>query len=316
MRQLALLALLLFLVPACGSEEAPPADGPGGPAVEGGPANTGIKPLDPGSAQPDVAPPPPSDPLATLKNELGRRRNSVDPEERAGAVLLLVECEDRVFAGKELEKYLHDENADVRALAAEGIGSVEYRGGVASLSNLLKSEEDAMVRNRALSSLYALSGVSAVPELIRLVADDDDASVRTSAASLLGTSGSKLGVDALIKAVNEDFSEGVRQAALVSLEKIGAPLALDAAISSLEDRNASVRVAAASLLESIGDKKAVPDLIGILEEEEEASVLHAVTSALCKLTGEKFLYVQDANAEENDARIQAWKDWWEENRED
>jgi HEAT repeat protein len=316
---LPLLVAILFLLTACGSGDAPPPATGGGPESPTDQAGGGeVKPIvvEPGSGvdTPPPPPPPPADPALKFQQTVERKRKSVDPEERMGAVEMLLESKDKSFAGKILVILLADESEDVRALAAEAVGLIEYAGGATALTNVARMDKDSLVRGKALKSLTEVSGKAAVPELIRALAGDDEGTVRAQAGNLLGILETELATDPLIKALKEDFDSAVRIAALGALKKTRPQRALDTIIESLEDMNTEVRGQAAVTLGEYGNKKAVGPLIRAMDDEDVSRIQLYITDALAKLTGEENEFDVDASEEDQEEALQIWRDWWVENQ--
>ena len=318
LRTLPVLLALMLLFTACGNGDAsapPPGDG----QAPDQPGKSGVQPIsvDPGadtSSAPPPPPPPPADPQQVFKQTVERKRRSVDPEERMGAIEMVLEGSEKEFGGEVLVKLLTDESEDVRALAAEAMGMGKFSGGITALKNTFSTDSDPLVRTKCLKSLTELAGKRAVPDLIRALAGDDEGNVRAQAASLLGATGSNLGVDPLITALSEDFSEAVRVAALSSLQILKPARCVNAVIEALEDRNDSVRSDAAKTLGILKNKKAVRPLMDALDAEEEGRILFQITDALSLLTGEDNEYAVDLSAEDQEEALQIWRDWWEENK--
>ncbi len=317
LRALPVLLALILLFTACGNGDAP-APTPGTGQAPDQPGSTGVQPIsvEPGadSQSAPPPPPPPADPQQVFKQTVERKRRSVDPEERMGAIEMILEGDEKKFGGEVLVKLLTDESEDVRALAAEALGMGKFSGGITALKNVVSTDSDALVRTKCLKSLTELAGKGAIPDLIRALAGDDEGTVRAQAASLLGSTGSDLGVDPLIKALQEDFSEAVRVAALASLYTLKPPRCADAVIEALEDRNDSVRSDAAKTLGILKNKKAVRPLMDALDAEEESRILLQITDALSKLTGMDNEYAIDLSEEDQEEALQIWRDWWEENK--
>jgi HEAT repeat protein len=310
--------LLVFavLLVGCGNGDTPAA-GPGGGQTPDQPAGGGVRPIsvEPGADSKDAPPPPPpASPEEVFKQTVERKRKSVDPEERMGAIEMVLEGTDRKFGGDVLGQLMSDESEDVRALAAEAIGMGKFASGTTALKNSAATDADPLVRSKCLKSLCDLVGKSAAPDLIRALSGDENDNVRAQAASLLGAIGSNLGVDPLIKVLKEDFSESVRVAALSSLLKMKPPRCVDAVIEALEDRNDSVRSDAAKTLGALKNKKAVRPLMNALDEEEESRILLDITEALSKITGVENEFSIDLSDADQEEAVQIWRDWWEENK--
>ncbi len=132
------------------------------------------------------------------------------------------------------------------------------------LIDAVADHADARRRNAALDAL-ALGAMRSVPSLIRAL-DHDDPEVVMFAASALGKTRDKAAVPHLLRLLEQD-DVNIVQAALDSLSLLRASVAVDPIIQIL-DRDPWMRLAGVHALGDIGDAKAVPVLVALLEEEE------------------------------------------------
>lgn len=314
------LALGLALL-ACGGESSKEDGGSaGGGAAANGSGGGDLKTLSGASGSGDpVRKPPvtPQDPEARLFASIGLKINSPNSDHRVEAISLLAEVRDKRRAGAIVVKLLGDEDEDVRYMAAEALGMLEYAAASEALRKCLREEEESLIRKQALQSLALIMKNRAVSDYIGRLKKDDDASVRAAAATLLGGTGMDAAVDPLLEAMMEDMAHGVRLASVAAVRKLKPARALDPVIEALEDANELVQIEAAKTLGVLGNKKAVPVLIEVLtDEESQDNLLVEATSSLCKLTGEKTLYKTDEPVAERKAALQEWADWWIENEGD
>ncbi|MGQ0602963.1 MAG: HEAT repeat domain-containing protein, partial [Anaerolineales bacterium] len=93
-----------------------------------------------------------------------------------------------------------------------------------------------------------------------------DARVRLIAIQALGQIGDPRGIKPLIVALRDSSNE-VRSHAAFALNKIGAP-AVEALIAALRHLDPVVRWAAARILGSLGDRRALPELERLAREDE------------------------------------------------
>jgi HEAT repeat protein len=201
-----------------------------------------------------------------------------------------------------LIKLLEDKNNDayVRASAAEALGNIKAQAAVDPLIKLLEDKNnDAYVTYLRASAAEALSNIkvqAAVDPLIKLLEDkNNDAYVtylRASAAEALSNIKVQAAVDPLIKLLEDKNEDGdVRASAAEALINIKMQAAVDPLIKLLEDKNDNynVRVSAAEALGNIRVQAAVDPLIKLLKErviEDESSALaHFVHASAAKALG-------------------------------
>ncbi len=125
----------------------------------------------------------------------------------------------------------------------------------------------------------------AAPMLGHMLGDPQWFVVR-NAAELLGEMGVHEVDGRLVETLNHPDTR-VRRAATGALARLGTPRALHALQDMLRDATPDIRLQAAIGLGAAGQRAATPDLIAVLDREEDADVQHAIVTALGKLgTGE------------------------------
>jgi HEAT repeat protein len=174
--------------------------------------------------------------------------NDEDAQVRAQAIEGLWEDEDVRLVGPLLGRLEHDEASGVRAIAAASLGrflllgeldqldpSVSKRIEDALLETFSDDEDDILVRRRALESL-AYSSQEFVQDLILEAYEDDDESLHLSAVFAMGRS-----ADLRWK---------------------------DTVLEELSNADAAMRFEAARASGELELADAVPELIGLLEEDD------------------------------------------------
>jgi len=144
--------------------------------------------------------------------------DSRDPDLRKLAVDALARLDDARSAAP-LAARLRDPDANVRAAAAEALGSVGGGGAVAALFEAAAREaEDPLVRLAALRALDAQEAVARAPELASALAHP---LLRPAALGLLARSDDALSRKQLIEALS-DRSRSAREAAMRALLALAA----------------------------------------------------------------------------------------------
>ncbi len=200
-----------------------------------------------------------------------------------------------------LIKLLEDKNNDayVRASAAEALGNIKAQAAVDPLIKLLEDKNnDAYVTYLRASAAEALSNIkvqAAVDPLIKLLEDkNEDGDVRASAAEALINIKMQAAVDPLIKLLEDkNDNYNVRVSAAEALGNIKAQAAVDPLIKLLKERVIEdessalahfVHASAAKALGNIKAQAAVDPLIKRLEDKNEsASVRASAAEALGNL---------------------------------
>lgn len=177
---------------------------------------------------------------------------------------------------------LRDSNAEVRTSAALALARLNDPSAVSALRPLLKDAE-ALVRSAAAQALGKLNAADALPELTALLADAEP-EVRTGTAEALGALASPRAVDSLIAAL-ADKNLYVRSRSATALGKIGDARAVPAIVELLKDTDRTVRASAADALGKFRDRRAVQPLMDALRDRD-AFVRQNAAFALGKIGDE------------------------------
>ena len=173
---------------------------------------------------------------------------------------------------------LSDDDANVRAVAAEALGAIRAREAVERL--LAGLDDCAGVRRVIITALGQISDERAVPPLIEVLRGRDSG-VRVSAASALGKMNSAPATDALLEVLPHSVGR-LRIALIEALAKLRERRALQYLIESLNGGK-KVRRAAVVALGEIGDLGAVEPIKLMLQREPKASVRLAGEKALARI---------------------------------
>jgi HEAT repeat protein len=115
----------------------------------------------------------------------------------------------------------------------------------------LLNHHDNVVRTRAVCILADFAGENAIRPISEVLKSDADALVRHEAAFSLGQLGYTKGITALAEAVRSDPSFFVRHEAAVALGVIGSEEARDTLDSALKDESIEVRESAVVALANL-----------------------------------------------------------------
>ena len=164
---------------------------------------------------------------------------------------------------------LSDENAEVRSLAALGLGCLRDDRAVQPLLNLLSQDDSSRVRGRAVRALGDIGDREAEASLIALLSDEDlsdkDLQVQGGAINVLGEWKSQGAVPSLIKIAKEEGHRN-RYSAIKSLGKIEGDQAFNTLIELLQDKSGYIVWITAEILATIGDQRAAEPLAAAIRE--------------------------------------------------
>ncbi len=175
---------------------------------------------------------------------------------------------------------LRDDDAEIRATAAQALGEIEDPSAVAVLAEAHQGDEAARVRAQAAWALGMIESDAGVPALTAAMSDTE-ARVRSQAAWALGMIESAVAADVLGSALQADDSADVRQQAawaLGMIEDDGAVSALGNAVQN--DTEADVRSQAAWALGMIESSESIAAVSAALAGDESARVRRQAAWAL------------------------------------
>lgn len=173
---------------------------------------------------------------------------------------------------------LQDEDASIRAQAAQALGSMESEAAVEMLSAALRDDDDARVRSQAAWALGMIESAAAVPVLSEVLASDEDR-VRKQAVWALGMIESSDAVQPLAAALSDEDA-GIRSKAAWALGMIESPDAVAALVDALGDAEARVRSQAVWALGMIEDAGGVEALTATLRGDDSPEVRKQAAWAL------------------------------------
>ncbi|MCC7200182.1 MAG: HEAT repeat domain-containing protein [Gammaproteobacteria bacterium] len=164
---------------------------------------------------------------------------------------------------------LNDEDRDIRARAAAGIGRLKAADAVAELVASL-ADPEWPVRAMAAKSLGDLAAISAIPQLTKAL-EDREWWVRSNAADALRKLGTP-GLDALV-ALLGDPDRFARDQALSMLESSGE---LDRRLAALASSDSAERSTAEGLVRSLASRQSADRLRDIRDRQQDATVRTAI----------------------------------------
>jgi len=177
-----------------------------------------------------------------------------------------------------------DEEAPVRAAAAEALGRVGDRRALSFLSQGLQ-DPDERVRFASALALGRIDSDANVARLERALRKDPSWWVRYAAAGAMGGTGKGFTAGWLERALGEDPSWQVRFQAVWALGELGTARAAAALARGLRDPEATVRCAAALALSRIRGPRTAFILGRALSYEQDGAVRSILAQALSKAGG-------------------------------
>jgi len=219
-----------------------------------------------------------------------------EPGVRVSAIHLLWESEDKKLIPVFIRLMQQDENVEVRAAAASGLGQFVYMGELEeipaetlhkvedSLIQVAKGQDDDLVRRRAVEAL-GFSGREEVYDLIQKAYDTLDPHWMASALFAMGRSYDKSWEQPVRRSIRHPKAdvqrEAVRAAGELELESTRGML-LD--LLAEEAQDADTRFAAIWSLSQIGGEGVREALEEILEATEDDEEVEFVENALDNLS--------------------------------
>lgn len=228
------------------------------------------------------------DTLVSFEAFARARLNDPDAAVRAGALRLLIECEDIHLIPELLDLLNADDEPEVRAAAAVVLGQFIYLGELEKIpaellrqveEHLLAATQDAypIVRRRSLEAL-GTSSRPELPALIEAAYHEDDPEWVVSALFAMGRSG------------DTRWSKQI--------------------LSKLNHPNQSIRTEAMQAAAELGLQAARPALLDQLEDEDDLLVRHEIIWALSQIGGqgvrerlEELADAADAEADDEEAEF-------------
>ncbi|HSB71796.1 MAG TPA: HEAT repeat domain-containing protein [Candidatus Methylomirabilis sp.] len=169
-------------------------------------------------------------------------------------------------------KCLRDPDLTVQAKAIETIVQLNDPGAVHHLLDSLQDESE-YVRRAAVEVLNQVGNTSAIKDLLGALRDRDWW-VRVRAADALGTIGGPKVVEAVVSLV-KDRDEFIRRCAIEILNSnrahTGNETVFQSLVEALEDEDWWVRERAIDALAGLGDRRAVPPLLRVMERDVKAA---------------------------------------------
>ncbi|MDH5202641.1 MAG: HEAT repeat domain-containing protein [Nitrospirota bacterium] len=187
------------------------------------------------------------------------------------------------------------EASEVRAASAEGLGKLK----MPESRNLLvrvSSDKDPKVRLAARAALLELGGegIDRTSILISILKDfDQPGTARASAAGQLGELKDERALPALIQALQEKSSEPA------------SPSKPEDFFASRASIRRNVPVAAARALSRLGDSKAIPPLLSIVQTPQDELRI-TVFEALAKLRASEAVPAARKALSDNNQRVRRW----------
>jgi serine/threonine-protein kinase len=178
---------------------------------------------------------------------------------------------------------LKSENEFSRRSAVEVLNAIGNSGSVKYLLEAVSQDDDWWVRSRASDALARIGGDRVRQAVLELIRDKDE-NIRRAAIEIINTNPDKSTVDHLIEATRDD-DWWVRERAADALAEIGDKRALPALLEMLNRNDRSLPVAIAAL-GRIGNADVLKQLLPyVRKSEKEISV--AAINAVAQLADER-----------------------------
>jgi len=182
---------------------------------------------------------------------------------------------------KPLCQLLRDPDMVVQGKGIEALVRLAHPETGEALSSLLRDEKEG-VRRAAVEVLVEIGTEAAIPVLLETLRDEDWWVQVRAADALVAIGG--LRVAAGVLPLLDHEHEAIRRTALEVLERTRDDATFDFLFSALDDPSATVRARSVRALGILGDGRAVPHLLALLERDRESAP--AVIGALEQLGDE------------------------------
>lgn len=235
--------------------------------------------------------------VAMLGNE------EADIRLRCAAAAALGRSGNAEAVGPLLEAF-KSKKAPIRLWAAVALNGQSGSDVITALTNALKDEDDR-VRVRAADALAAVQDPKVIDPLTKALADEN-AEVRTWGVIGLGNFSDKKAFDALTSAL-ADSDVAVRVAAADALGRTGSLEATSQLNGLLNDfaEGTEVRVAAARAIGSLRDSRAVPSLLGLVDDPNP-KLRQWVVSALGRIGDARAVEPLIGALADDDPAVRGW----------
>lgn len=232
---------------------------------------------------------------------------------RQQAVAALWERDDPSTMRRLIALLRNDPSGEVRAAAAQGLGTFVLSGEYGmlpqevvqeaeeALLTALTAQEPQEVRRRALESI-AYSSRKEVPPLIEQAAQDADIAMQASAIFAMGRSADEQWAEHIMRALDNPEPE-LRFEAARAAGEIGLVESISRLIELTQDEDREVKEAAIWSLGEIGGIEAQNALFDLANHEKDDELLEAIEDALNMAmlsTGEFVSYVFTRSEEDDD----------------
>jgi HEAT repeat protein len=168
-----------------------------------------------------------------------------------------------------LTALLADSHKSVRQAALEGLGAMKIPVDVAAICGLLR-DPDLTVQAKAIETIAQLNDPRAVRHLLDVLQDDSEY-VRRAAVEVLNQVGNTDAIKDLLGALR-DRDWWVRVRAADALGSIGGPKVVEAVLALVKDKDEFIRRCAIEILNTTrtqgGEERTLNSLVGALDDED------------------------------------------------
>ncbi len=205
---------------------------------------------------------------------LARLLKDEEPGVRASAARALANS-DRKLSVPALVAALRDERPPVREASAQSLGKLKAEGAAHQLITAAE-DSDESVQAAAIKALACIGDRRATGVLTQKLSSENPR-IRQEAAQALGYLRNPQAVGALARLLldRKSNSEWVRHSAAVALGRSHSPAALDPLLEALDDPDGYAHDGVVHGLGLLGDKRAIPALISVVNDRHGESRCNA-----------------------------------------
>jgi serine/threonine-protein kinase len=201
---------------------------------------------------------------SSMVPDLIARMDGKDPMVKMHLINVLSQF-DQEDVSRAIQEQLQDNNKLVRMAALTGLAKMHQQLNLETVAGLLL-DPDVDVMNKAVEVIISINDPKTVKYLLPALKDENEFS-RRAAVEILNEVGNANSVKYLLQAVSDE-DWWVRARASDALARIGGPRVVDAVLELVRDKDEDIRRAAIEILNTTRDPRAVDHLIECTRDED------------------------------------------------
>lgn len=228
------------------------------------------------AAQPAAQPAPAQD---TFEAAAAKLKSNDAAERRQGAEMIAQSRDSR--GAPALMAALGDESPAVRQAAADALGLLTWREASPKLSRMLLEDKDPAVRQQAAISLSYIMDQASGPALVKALKDGEPSVVYSALHTLSVLKYAP--AEEQIAGLLDSKDANMRRGAIAALGNLKASKSGAAIVSALSDEDRFVKTEAIKAIGNIPYEAGAPELVKLLDKEQQPAVRVEAALALSKM---------------------------------